>query len=321
VPWRASVRKSDAVRLFVERARDVRPDFELTDENAKAVAAICRRLDGLPLALELAATRIRVRDPDAVLNLLSIRLPVLTGAPRDAPMRQRTLRDTIDWSYGLLTPAEQRLLRCLSVFQGAWSFQAAAMVCDLDGSSPQAMPEQVESLTAQSLLVCNPVVRGGSRFVMLETIREFASERLVKSGEADAIAARHAAWCLDIAEASARDLMGPAQPDVLAGLEAQHDDIRAALEWMSAHNQGEMLARLVAAMCWFWALRTHYAKGARWAATALAMTLSREGHTEALFAAGLFAWYQGDLERARTLGEECLASCRASRDAHGEGKS
>ncbi|MBV9596032.1 MAG: tetratricopeptide repeat protein [Chloroflexi bacterium] len=156
--------------------------------------------------------------------------------------------------------------------------EAAATVCDVEGSPGQAILEHVESLTAQSLLLCNPDAHGGSRFVMLETIREFASECLVESGEADAIAARHAAWCLDRAEASARDLMGPSQPEVFAGLDADHHDIRAALEWLRAHNEPEMLARLVAAMCWFWALRT----------------------------------------RARAWGEECLACCRASGDALSE---
>lgn len=314
----AAIRRSEAVRLFVERAREVRPDFVLTDDNAAAVASICRRLDGLPLALELAAARMRVLGPNALLDVLGARLPMLTGGARDLPARQRTLRDTIAWSHGLLTASEQRVFRRLAVFQGGWSLAAARAVGAVDGTPDVSVLNALESLAAQSLVGCHQGVRDEPRFVMLETIREFAAERLAVSGEAEAAHARHAAWFLEQAEDAAQHLMGPRQDDSLARLDADHDNMRAALGWAYARGDADMLGRFVGALCWFWALRTHYAEGARWADAALSMNVHTRARADALFAAGLFSWYRGELDRARSFGQDCLARRRSEGDLKGE---
>ncbi len=240
--------QSAAVALFVQRVREVRPDFTLTSENAGAVAEICRRLDGLPLAIELAAARCRMFTPQALLARLERRLPLLTGGARDLPARQQTMRAAIAWSYDLLSQPEQALFRRLAVFAGGCTLHAAEAVCQgnhiaTEGGSPGAMRlpplsidllDGIESLLAKSLLqhdADSPSLDGEPRFSMLATIREFGLERLDAAGEAVAAGRAHAAYYLAVAEEADRQMPGPQEPAWLDRLEQEHDNLRAALAW------------------------------------------------------------------------------------------
>ena len=221
----------EAVHLFVDRAQAVRPDFRLTEVNADAVASICRRLDGLPLALELAAARVRLFPPTELLARLERRLPLLTGGPRDVPARQRTLRDTIAWSHALLTHAEQRLFRRLAVFAGGCTAGAADAVCatgDLD------VLAALDSLVGKNLVQQEEQPGGDARFAMMETIREFALDHLATSGEEPELRRRHATHFLALVEASGAVLVGTAQDR--QRLAAEEDNIRAALHWLVQHG-------------------------------------------------------------------------------------
>src|SRR5215216_7284311 len=242
---------SDAVRLFVARAEAVQPDFALTSDNAVAVAEICRRLDGLPLAIELAAARVKVLPPSALLARLDHRLPLLTGGGRDLPARQQTMRAAIAWSYDLLTPEEQRLFRRLAVFVGGFTLEAAEAVVSSPGEPGIDPFEGVTSLLDNSLLRQDAGPGGEPRFTMLETVREFALELLAASGEEDATRERHAAWCLTLAQAvgleSGEGLRRRAQGVWLARLDADLDNLRAAIAWFDAAGEPINVLRLLSA--------------------------------------------------------------------------
>src|SRR5919202_1421218 len=237
-----------AVALFVQRAQEVRPDFALTSTNAAAVAAICARLDGLPLALELAAARLTLFLPQALLARLEgapsnapmtrdPTLQVLVSGARDLPERQRTLRDTLAWSYDLLAPQEQTLVRRLVVFAGGCTPEAAEAVCLLDGEAPLAVLAGLIALVDHSLLRQDVVADADeARLVMLETVREYGWERLAASGEAAAVQRAHAAYYLGLAEEAAPELEGPEQAAWMARLEREHANLRAALQWTLAHS-------------------------------------------------------------------------------------
>jgi predicted ATPase len=227
-----------AIQLFVERAQAVQPDFALTDENAAAIAQICARVDGLPLALELAAARVRVLPPAVLLEHLSqARLPMLTGGPRNLPGRQQTLRGTITWSYDLLPSAEQAWFRRLGVFTGGWSLKAAgammqAVAADQEDISVSHSPvDMLAQLVENSLLVRSPAADGQARFTMLETLREYALERLAAEGESERLRDWHACYYLKKAEAAELGLRGPQQLEWLARLTTDRDNFSAALEW------------------------------------------------------------------------------------------
>jgi predicted ATPase len=292
----ARLEACDAVRLFVERVRAVRPDFRLTPDAGGAVAALCVRLDGLPLALELAAARVRVLSPPAMLaQLRERRLPLLAGGVKDAPERQRTLRGAIAWSYDLLPAGQQRLFRRLAVFAGGCPLEAAAVVCadpgpeagpgpgaglDPGGERGAVAPPDVfevldglDGLVASSLLRPEPGAGGGARYRLLETVREFGLERLAALGPGAAGAAfrRHAAYYLDLAEAGDAGLRGAEQGRWLERLEDEHDNLRAALRWLT--DQGEAVAalRLAGALWLFWWWRGHLAEARHHLARALAL--------------------------------------------------
>ena len=261
-PGAPEVAGSDAGRLFATRARAVKPDFEITDANAADVATICQRLDGLPLAIELAAARTGVLSPGALLARLDKRLTLLTGGPRDAPERQQTMRQTIAWSYDLLTNDEQMLFCHLSVFRGGFSLGAAESISE---PNSDAVVDGVTSLVYKSLLR-REEREDEPRYRMLETVREFGSERLAERGEEAAIRDRHATFYLALAERVEPELFGPDQPLWLNFLEAEHDNLRAALDWLERQPEAESgtnlpLLRLAVALWLFWFHHGHWSEG------------------------------------------------------------
>lgn len=248
---------AEAVRLFAERAAAAEVGFELTPKSAPTVAAICQRLDGLPLAIELAAARVPAFPPDALLERLDRRLALLTGGPRDAPHRLRTMRDAIGWSYELLPPDEQLLFRRLAVFVGGFTMDAVqAVVDDSDGS----VANGIASLIAKSFLR-RDVSSPGTRFGMLETIREYGLEMLAASGEETAVRSAHAAWFLTVAERAGPELNGPDQHRWVERLEADLGNIRSALHWLCDVDDSETALRLAVALSWFWTMPGRFQEG------------------------------------------------------------
>jgi predicted ATPase/DNA-binding CsgD family transcriptional regulator len=308
----ARLRTIDSVCLFVERAQAVQAGFTLAEENAAAVAAICRRLDGLPLALELAAARVRLLPPAALLARLDQALPLLTGGPRDLPARQRTLRDTIAWSYDLLGEPERALFRRLAVFAGGWSMEAAAAVCaDGTGGAP-AVLDGMASLVEHSLAQRHAGPDGELRFGMLETVREFAREQLTDVGEMGALRRAHARCLMALAEAVEPDLDTVEREHAMARVRAEQENVRAALRWALDAGDADVGLRLFGAlMAWygFAALPEGY----RWA-TALpalpAAGVTPRVRAKALLGGGIFAATAGDDGAARAWLEESIALYR-----------
>jgi predicted ATPase/class 3 adenylate cyclase len=311
------LRGVDSVALFLQRARSVRPDFDLTPGNAAAVAQICTRLDGLPLALELAAARVRLFEPHELLARLDRRLSFLAGG-RDRPERQRTLRGAIDWSHELLGEAEQALFRRLSVFAGGGTLAAVEAVCNPDELGLDAV-EGLSSLHGKSLLHRDDTA-GELRVTMLETIREYARERLDASGEAPEVTARHAGFFLSLAEQAAEHLRGPDQRPWVSTLDRELDNIRVIIRRAIDSGEPETGLRLAAALTQFWLTRGHTKEGRRYLEALLALPTQRT--TSASHAAGLealaeIATWQGDYATMRPLTEEALAKYRELGDARG----
>jgi predicted ATPase/class 3 adenylate cyclase len=294
------LRLEEAVALFGQRMAAVRRDIPAGEE----IAAICRRLDCLPLAIELAAASVKALSPAAILRRLEQRLPLLSGAARNAPERQRTLRATIEWSYDLLAPEERWLFADLAVFAGGCVLEAVEEVCDTD-------LETLESLVDKSLLR-----RDGDRYSMLETIHEYAAERLLSSDRADDVRAAHAAYFLAEAESAAPELTGGAQTQLLDRLEDDHANFRAVLDWAQETGDGELAMRLSGALWRFWLVRGHLAEGREWLASALAAGVGSapEIRERALFGASVLASVQGEAQLARELAEQRLAVVRTLDD-------
>jgi predicted ATPase len=293
----------DAVRLFVERARAVKPKFRLDDTNAEAIAAICHRLDGLPLAIELAASRVRLMPPAAILSRLRSRLGFLTGGARDLPERQRTLRHTIEWSYSLLGANERRLFSCLGVFAGGWTLEAAESVCVKDDGQ---VLEEIGSLLDESLIQYEPTSGGEPRFRMLGTIREYALERLGESGDADAVYRRAARYYLELAERSERGFRSPRQVELMRVLEVEHPNTGAVMEWLLDQRDWESAVRLAWSSWLFWFLRGHVREGRRWMEKVLSVdALVPATRATAMHVLGSMLYAQGDLNRAASVFEEC----------------
>jgi predicted ATPase/class 3 adenylate cyclase len=263
-----------AVALFIERAVAIKPDFAVTAENAPSIAEICHRLDGLPLAIELAAARIRLLTPQAILTRLERRLPLLTGGARDLPARQRTLRNAIAWSYGLLTPEEQTLYRRLSVFVGGCVLAAAEAVCDPDGSLGLDLLDGITSLAAQSIVRQAEGPDGEPRFGMLETIREYGLEQLQASGEEPAVRRRHLTYFTERSEQVEQHLFGSQKEGLVAQQWAEADNVRAALAWSLVERTPEITddaLRLVSAYSDVWYEADQHEEGRRWGEHVLAM--------------------------------------------------
>ncbi|MEA2530219.1 MAG: hypothetical protein QOG89_1863 [Thermomicrobiales bacterium] len=311
-----------AVRLFVERAQAVRPRFALTEGNAAAVAEICRRVDGLPLAVELAAARVTVLPPGALLARLEPRLPVLVGGASDLPARLRTMRQAIAWSYDLLPAGEQALFRRLAVFVGGSTLAAVAAVADPDERLGTDILAGVESLLSVSLVQRvegpdgEPDPEGAPRFTMLETIREFGLEQLEASGEEAATGRRHAAWCLSLAEEARPHLERRELGVWWPRLVSEHDNFRAALDWLGASDDPEMALRLAAALWRFWYHDSHVAEGGRQLARALAACPDAPDwlRRDALIGSALIAHFRAADTEAAALCEEALALCHEQED-------
>lgn len=304
--------QSAAVQLFVRLARDMTPDFALTEANAAVVATICVRLDGLPLAIELAAARARLFAPVALLAHLGNRLEALTQGARDLPERQRTLRATIDWSYRLLSAEEQRLFARLAVFVGGRTLAALDAICTGDGALD--VVSGVESLVEKSLLVPTEV-GGEARFMLLETIHEYARERLEASGEADAVRRRHASFYLALAEAGEQGLKGRAQVAWLRRLAAEHDNLRAALVWAQAHDCTVGL-RMAGALWQFWWMRGYLSEGRRRVegllAQAGAQTVAPVVRAKALAGGSALVLSHGDVDQAQAWAAASLQLAQAA---------
>jgi predicted ATPase/class 3 adenylate cyclase len=323
----------EAVRLFIERAQAIKADFAVTNANAPAVAEICYRLDGLPLAIELAAAWIKLFPPQALLARLNDRLKLLTGGARDLPARQQTIRNTIDWSYHLLDAGEQTLFARLGVFVGGCTIEAAETVCELrieneelrkSASDQTILNSQfsilnlIAALVDKSLLKQVEGIDGEPRFIMLETIREYALERLTTSGEAEALRRQHAEYCLELAEMAEPKIHSPEQQTLVDRLEMEHDNLRAALAWSQQATDVEVGPRLAGALHWFWFLRGYYNEGRTWLENALARS-SRAAlavRAKALRGAGRMAQVD-DLAKAHALYEESLKLLRKLGDKHG----
>ena len=314
-----------AVALFVERAAEAQTGFMLTTENAPAVAAICRRLDGLPLALELAAARSKILSPAALLARLDTRLSLLTYGAGDLPAHQQTLRDTITWSYNLLDPATQELFCCLAVFAGGCTLAAAEAICaPANGTAgqvllhpapvpPAEVLEGIAQLVDQSLLQRTDDPTGETRFTMLETIHEYAEERLRESTDAAEVRERHATYYLALAEAADRAWSGPEQMEWAERLEVEHDNLRAALDWAEETGRRETGARLAGALARFWATHGFLDEARRRLAWALqpGSTLPAPLRARVLDAASEIAYWQADYAAARAWAEDGLSLRRA----------
>ena len=336
----------EAVCLFIERATDVKPDFEVTNDNAPAVAEICVRLDGLPLAIELAAARVKMLPPEALLSRLSQRLKLLTGGARDLPARQQTLRNTIEWSYDLLSEGEKQLFWRMSPFSGGRTLQALEEVCNHDGNLLIDVFDGVQSLLDKSLLQQRAGGRGGGggggdgepRFWMLETIHEYSREKLGDSGEAEALYREHAQYFLRLVEEAEPHLRGARQVEWLDRLEEEHDNLRAALGHARYNTQEEdrlIGLRTAGALQRFWELRGYLTEGREQLAAALVGTTTGVATKEpgpsqgsrseaagsargkALGAVGTLALRQGDYEAQRAYSEEALAAYRLAGDKIG----
>jgi len=315
-----------AVALFVERVREVKPEFALTADNAQAIAEICRRLDGLPLALELAAARSNLLPPEALLARLEHRLPLLTHGARDVPQRQQTLRNTIAWSYDLLEESDKALFRRLAVFSGGFTLEAVEAVCSFapagtslaQADDEGAVLEQLGQLVDKSLVHPQQGRGGEPRFSMLETIHEYATEQLVASGEAAALQERHAEYFLRLAEEADPQMFGPEREVWMERLDREEANLRAALAWCKADSDAVQTGlRLVGALAFYWSLRDSAREGRTW----LEGMLERSDGTDrsaargvALVGAGWLAWFEGDYAAASLRAEEGLSIVRERGD-------
>ena len=318
IPPLDALSRLPAIALFVERARAVKGDFALTRENAAAVVAICTRLDGLPLAIELAAARIKLLSPSAMLARLEKCLTLLTGGARDLPTRQQTLRGTVDWSYSLLNPAEQTLLRRLSVFVGGCTLEAVEAVCDTKGDLGLDVLDGVASMVDKSLAQQVEQDEGEARFVTLSTIREYALERLSASDDESATRRAHAAYYLVLAEEGAEDVA--THPEWLERFDAEHDNFRTALDYLIKTGDADWGLRLGAALFGYWETREHLAEGRNRIAKLLALegaAARRKLYARLLFDAAILANEQGDYTSGQAMLEDSLETCVEMHDSRG----
>src|SRR5207302_1907418 len=297
--------------VCVGRARAGQPDFALTSSNAAAVVQVCRRLDGIPLAIELAAARTRVVAVEQVAARLDDRFRLLTGGSAGGLPRHQTLMATMVWGSGRLAEGERGLLRRLGVFAGGWTLEAAEAVCSGNGVEAAGILDLMTQLVDQSLVVMEER-RGEARYRLLETVRQYSRDRLEEAGESAEVRRRHRDWYVNLAEQTDAKLYGPEQERALTQLEVEHDNFRAALEWSRSAKDGAPASlRLAGALGWFWYLHGHWSEGRAWLEEALVRgaVVSPSLLPKALLGAGRITWYQ-DSERATPLFEQGLALCR-----------
>ena len=309
-----------SIALFVQRAAAVKPDFALTPKNAGAVVEICRRLDGLPLAIELAAARVKILPPGELLARIERPLELLTGGARDLPERQQTLRQAIKWSYDLLTPSEQRLFRRLSVFAGGCTLEATEAVCNTSEDLGVDTLDGVSSLVDNSLLVQRVSEDGAPRFVMLETFREYGRERLLVHGETAATERAHAAFMLVLAEEETLEMSPPEREAWLRLCDVEHDNSRAAIRSLIATGDAEWALRLGVALFRFWEQRDHLTEGRETLARVLGMADAAAPtrlRARALYCASVLADIQADSDAAERLSREACGIYRQFDDTQG----
>ncbi|MGN6698086.1 MAG: ATP-binding protein [Thermomicrobiales bacterium] len=312
-PLAAAVAQSPAVRLFVERSQAADSHFALTDDNAGAVAAICHRLAGLPLAIELAAARGKVLAPAALLARLDRQLQLLTDGARDLPPRQRAMRATLDWSYGLLGAEERALFDRLAIFAGGWTLAAAEAVAASETVASEAVLGLLAQLVDQSLVVAEPGPGGEHRYHLLEPIRQYSQERLAASGLADVARRQHARYYLALVEMGGHAAVRrPGAATWLASMTAEHDNLRAALNLFLELREAEAAQRLAGGLWFFWYLQGHIIEGRRWLESALALPgpVPAGVRATALAGAGCLAGTQGDYTRGLSCLTEGLALYR-----------
>jgi non-specific serine/threonine protein kinase len=307
-----------SVRLFVERARAVRPDFAPDAAALDSVSAICRRLDGLPLAIEMAAAQVRVLSPEQIVARLTGSLPTVAASARDEEPRHRTLRALIDWSYSLLEEPERALFRRLAVFAGGGDLEAVEAVCAVDDLPPEAVLGSLTALVDKSLVVAE-VQPPAARYRFLESIREYAAEQLATSAEAAAVQQRHAAYFLQLARTARRSVTGPRQAEAVRRLEQEHHNLRAALAWSLDGGDAETALRLCAALVMFWWIRGHLREGRTWVARALAAASpgASRARATALHGAAALAYTERDYADGLGLITESVALWRLVGDPRG----
>jgi predicted ATPase/DNA-binding winged helix-turn-helix (wHTH) protein len=312
-----TVFQHDAVRLFVERASAVDHTFTMTSANAGLVSDVCIRLDGIPLAIELAAARVKVLSIQQIHARLNDRFRLLTGGSRTAVARQRTLEATVDWSYGLLSNSERQLLRRLSVFAGGWTMEAAEDVTPDNSSERNDVLESLSRLVDKSLVNAESDSAGSRRYHFLETVRQYARERLVESGDAERLRDRHLAFFHELVRHAEPELTRPGQIAWMNRLQREHDNLRLALEWgLEAPGRGEQGTEISVGLCWFWLKRGYFHEGQEWLERTLAA-----GHAappalraKALMYLGMMTFFQGDFVRTQALVEESAALGRTAGD-------
>ncbi|HKH35799.1 MAG TPA: BTAD domain-containing putative transcriptional regulator [Rubrobacter sp.] len=319
LPTANELTRYDAVHLFLDRARLRVPDFELTPENGRAVAQVCRRLEGIPLAIELATARVGPLAVEEVVQRLEDSLGLLTTGPRTAPPRQRTMRATLQWSHGFLSEPETKLFRRLSAFAGGWTLEAAEAVGS-DGLGGANVLDVLSRLVEKSLVVAEATEGDGLRYRMLELIRQYARKKLEEDDKPDATLRRHTNLFLALAEEAEPELKGPRQQEWLERLEVEHDNFRAALTWALDRGKVELGLRLSGALGEFWHMRGHLGEGRQWLELALAAqggAYLMSARAKAFTWAAHIAWEQGDYERSITLSKGSLTLFRTRRDEAG----
>lgn len=309
-----------AIALFVQRALTVKPDFALTEQNASAVAEICTRLEGIPLAIQLAAARIKLLPPSAMRSRLASRLDLLTTGPRDLPTRQQTLRQAIDWSYDLLSEPEQKLFRRLSVFVGGFTLEAAESVCDTKKDLGLDLLDGMASMVDKSLVRQIEQADAEPRFAMLETLREYGLEKVAASGDEPSTRRAHAAYSLVLAEEGAGASSESELKEWMDRFETEHDNFRAALDWLTGTHNAAWGLRLGIALFRFWEMREHFTEGRERLGKLLRLdeaAVPSNARMRILFAAGVLAANQSDYAAADELLKESLEIARSSEDRRG----
>jgi non-specific serine/threonine protein kinase len=313
----ASLAHSEAALLFLERVRTTAPSFVLTEHNARWVAEVCRCLDGIPLALELAAARLPALGIEQLARLLGESFRILTGGSRAALPRQQTLRGALDWSYQLLSGPEQRLFERLGVFAGGWDLDAATVICsDAALDALQSVPDLLSKLVDQSLVLAQDP-GGLTRYRLLEPVRQYALERLEATTDADILRHRHATYFVELAEAGEAQLLGREQLAWLEHLEREHDNMRACLKWATRTDRGAHLAlRAATALVMLWHIRGYWSEGRHWLEGSLRVssTDNQRLRAKGLNAASWLAWDESDYEQAGAYSEEALAIARGLDD-------